>query len=172
MFMSLCCFTSSNSYRFRVVSKNLYKAMSSQSSAKVIFDSPSSLRQAIRSRIFTGQTSGQALGYAQANLCILPREYAFDFLLFATRNPKSCPVLSVLEPGMFKLGEDIDIRTDVPKYRIYRDGVLTSEVEDISPFWREDLVTFVIGCSFSFEEALQRAGMSIRHIDMGRNVPM
>jgi uncharacterized protein YcsI (UPF0317 family) len=135
------------------------------------FADPKSLRLACRDGSFTDQTSGQANGYAQANLCILPKEYAFDFLLFCQRNPKPCPLLHVLEAGEFNL-QDIDIRSDLPKYRVYRDGVLVEEVTDISNLWSNDFVTFVIGCSFSFEDALKRAGLSIRHIDQGRNVPM
>ena len=132
---------------------------------------PQEVRTAIRSGEFKNQTSGQAPGYAQANLCILPKEYAFDFLLFCQRNPKPCPLLHVLEPGTYTLN-DIDIRTDIPKYRIFENGVLTKEVHSIEEFWREDFVTFLIGCSFSFEDALVKAGLSIRHIDQGRNVPM
>lgn len=132
---------------------------------------PQELRAAVRGGKFKGQTSGQAPGFAQANLCILPREYAFDFLLFCQRNPKPCPLLHVLEPGSYTLN-DIDIRTDIPKYRVFEDGVLTKEVDSIEDLWREDFVTFLIGCSFSFEDALVKAGLSIRHIDQGRNVPM
>lgn len=133
---------------------------------------PKLLRAAIRQGLFPCQTSGQAAGFAQANLCILPKEYAFDFLLFANRNPKPCPILHVLEAGQFKLSDDIDIRTDVPKYRVFENGKLVSEVSNISDFWRDDLVTFVIGCSFSFEDAMQRAGLHVRHVDMKKNVPM
>jgi uncharacterized protein YcsI (UPF0317 family) len=135
------------------------------------FTDPKVLRLACRSGSFAGQTSGQANGYAQANLCILPKDYAFDFLLFCQRNPKPCPLLHVLEAGQFTF-QDIDIRTDLPKYRIYRNGSLDEECTDISNLWSEDFVTFVIGCSFSFEDALIRAGLPVRHIDQGRNVPM
>jgi uncharacterized protein YcsI (UPF0317 family) len=135
------------------------------------YESPKDLRLACRDGNFHDQTSGQARGYAQANLCILPKEYAFDFLLFCQRNPKPCPLLHVLEPGKFDL-DDIDIRRDVPKYRVYHDGVLTKECTNITDLWSEDFVTFVIGCSFSFEDAMGRAGLSIRHIDQNRNVPM
>ena len=130
------------------------------------------LRKSIRDGIFTSQTSGTALGFAQANLCILPKEYAFDFLLFCQRNPKPCPLLHVLEAGDFLIDEEIDIRTDCPKYRIYENGEFKEEVIDLKLIWREDLVTFVIGCSFSFEDAMQRAGLPIRHVDSGCNVPM
>jgi uncharacterized protein YcsI (UPF0317 family) len=135
-------------------------------------ESPAELRRACREGNFQEQTSGHCSGYAQANLCILPKEYAFDFLLFCQRNPKPCPLLHVLEPGEFMFGE-INIKTDLPKYRLYRNGELQGEVTNISEdIWTEDMVTFVIGCSFSFEDALVRAGLKIRHIDEGRNVPM
>lgn len=134
--------------------------------------SPQEVRLKCRSGEFSGQTSGLAPGYAQANLCILPKEYAFDFLLFCQRNPKPCPLLHVLEPGVFQLG-DIDIRKDVPRYRVFREGVFSEEVTNIGDdLWSSDMVTFVIGCSFSFEDALIRAGLRIRHIDQNRNVPM
>eukprot|EP01031_Cornospumella_fuschlensis_P028550 gene28550-34462_t len=135
------------------------------------YQTPEALRAACRSGEYGGQTAGHAPGYAQGNLCILPKEYAFDFLLFCQRNPKPCPLLHVLEAGDAKLGS-IDIRTDLPKYRVFRDGVLVSECTDISEYWQEDLVTFVIGCSFSFEDALLKAGLGIRHIDQGCTVPM
>lgn len=108
-----------------------------------MFAIPKNLRAACRSGSFAAPTAGQAPGYAQANLCILPKEYAFDFLLFCQRNPKPCPLLHVLEPGCFQLNETTDIRTDVPKYRVFEDGVLVREVHDISEIWREDFVTFV-----------------------------
>jgi uncharacterized protein YcsI (UPF0317 family) len=134
--------------------------------------SPSFLRELCRNGEFYGQTSGSCPGYAQANLCILPKKYAFDFLLFCQRNPKPCPLLHVLEPGVKILGSDIDIARDLPKYRIFRNGVLTEEVTDISSYWQDDFVSFVIGCSFSFEEALLNSGLDVRHISMQRNVPM
>jgi uncharacterized protein YcsI (UPF0317 family) len=96
---------------------------------------------------YNGQTSGLAPGYAQANLAILPKEYAFDFLLFCQRNPKPCPLLEVLSGGEYSFGNGIDIRTDAPKYRVYENGVLIEEIHDISHLWREDFVTFVIGMS-------------------------
>lgn len=119
-------------------------------------------------------TSGWAPGYTQANLMILPKAQAFDFLLFAQRNPKSCPVLGVLEPGETSgpLLPDGDIRTDAPLYRVYRDGVLETETPDITQWWRDDLVSFLIGCSFTFERALLEAGVPIAHLDQGVNVPM
>jgi uncharacterized protein YcsI (UPF0317 family) len=111
----------------------------------------------------------------QANLAILPRESAFDFLLFCQRNPRPCPVLEVLEAGQFEpdlTAPGADIRTDVPGYRIYQEGVLTAEVSTLLDHWRDDLVTFLLGCSFSFESAMTDAGISLRHQEMGCNVPM
>jgi uncharacterized protein YcsI (UPF0317 family) len=132
-------------------------------------------RRRIRSGAFTGPTSGLAAGNVQANLAILPRALANDFLRFAQANPKPCPVLAVSEPGdpgFPTLGHDIDIRTDVPRYRVWRHGELVEEPTDIKHVWRDDLVSFAIGCSFSFEEALIEDGMEVRHIACGCNVPM
>lgn len=138
------------------------------------FLEPKDIRNSCRSGKFTRQTSGQTPGYAQANLCILPSKYAFDFLLFCQRNPKPCPLLHVIEAGEYLLekNESCDVRFDVPKYRVYRDGVLVEEVGSVEKIWSDDLVTFVIGCSFSFEEALMSAGIGIRHIEEKKNVPM
>jgi uncharacterized protein YcsI (UPF0317 family) len=136
---------------------------------------PAELRAAIRAGRFDGQTSGQCQGYVQGNVVILPADAAVDFLRFATLNPKPCPVIGMSEPGSHTLpilGADIDIRTDVPRYRVWRDGVLTAEPADVRDLWRDDLVAFVIGCSFSFEEALIEDGLEVRHIRLGRNVPM
>ena len=132
-------------------------------------------RAAIRSGEFTGHTSGLAEGYVQGNLVILPELLATDFLRYCQRNPKPCPLLAVSEPGQAtlpSLGSDIDVRSDVPRYRVWRDGVLADQPTDISNLWRSDLVTFVIGCSFSFEEALLDAGIPLRHIAQNRNVAM
>ena len=136
---------------------------------------PREVRRAIRERRHTGHTAGLAPGYVQGNLCILPREYAADFRTFCDRNPKPCPLLAVSEPGdprLPSLGEDLDIRTDVPRYRVFREGKLEREVADLSSLWREDLVSFVLGCSFSFEEALMAEGLRLRYVEQGRNVPM
>jgi uncharacterized protein YcsI (UPF0317 family) len=111
----------------------------------------------------------------QGNVCILPREYAAEFRAFCAANPKPCPLLAVSEPGdprLPELGADLDIRTDVARYRIYRDGALAEEVDNLERHWRDDLVTFILGCSFSFEEALMQAGLRLRYVDEGRNVPM
>ena len=132
-------------------------------------------RSAIRSGHWTGHTSGLAEGHVQGNVVILPELLANDFLRYCQRNPKPCPLLAVSEPGealLSSLGADIDIRTDVPCYRVWRDGVLVDQPTDIRNLWRSDLVTFVIGCSFSFEEALIEAGVPLRHITQKRNVAM
>ncbi|HET8997257.1 MAG TPA: putative hydro-lyase [Acetobacteraceae bacterium] len=132
-------------------------------------------RLRIRSGGFTGATAGLAPGNVQANLVILPRDLAHDFLRFAQANPKPCPVLAVSEAGDPRfptLGADLDIRTDLPRYRVWRDGELASEPTDVRDVWRDDLVSFAIGCSFSFEEALIEDGIEIRHIACGVNVPM
>jgi uncharacterized protein YcsI (UPF0317 family) len=129
-----------------------------------------------RSRFRAGlrvPTAGWSAGH-QANLIAVPRDYAFELLLFAQRNPKACPVLDVLEPGQRSgpLLPNGDIRTDVPAYRVYVDGELVAEPSDVLEFWTDDLVAFAIGCSFTFEAALQDSGVPVRHIEQGRNVPM
>lgn len=136
---------------------------------------PSETRKLIRKGKWDKPTPGLAMGYAQANLVILPSKYAFDFLLFCQRNPKPCPVLEVLEPGQYRttfLAPDADIRTDIPLYNIYRKGKLMSVQKNIMEIWRDDFVTFLLGCSFSFEEALIRAKIPVRHLEEERNVPM
>lgn len=119
-------------------------------------------------------TAGISAGYAQANLMIVPQELAFDVLLFAQRNPKSCPILGVLEAGQTssELLAGGDIRTDVPKYLVYENGIKVAEPTDLGDYWRDDLVTFIVGCSFTFEAALMESGISVAHIDQGVNVPM
>jgi uncharacterized protein YcsI (UPF0317 family) len=133
------------------------------------------IRLTARSGTLSGPTANLAPGFVQANLAILPRQLAYDFLLFCQRNPKPCPLLGVSDAGVAiidALGHDLDIRHDVPRYRVWRDGELVDEPTDISDIWRDDLVTFAIGCSFSFEEALLSVGIPIRHIEESRNVPM
>ena len=123
----------------------------------------------------TRPTSGLAPGYAQANLVILPREVAFDFFLFCQRNPKPCPILEVLEPGKYEpvlTAAGADIRVDVSLYRIYKEGQLVSEEEELTGYWSSELVSFLLGCSFTFEAALIRAGIALRHIAEGKNVAM
>ncbi|WP_016836623.1 D-glutamate cyclase family protein, partial [Herbaspirillum lusitanum] len=136
--------------------------------------SAAGLRALCRTGAFDGPTAGYADGHVQANLMIVPREYAFDFLLFCQRNPKPCPLVEVLEPGRFepRSAPGADLRTDVPGYRIFENGVLQQEVADISAYWRDDLVSFLIGCSFSFESALVEGGIPLRHIEQQRNVAM
>jgi uncharacterized protein YcsI (UPF0317 family) len=119
-------------------------------------------------------TTGWAAGFTQVNLAIVPRDWAYDLLLFCQRNPKPCPLLDVTEPGATssELAPGADLRTDVPRYRVWRDGELADEPTDVRDVWRDDLVAFLIGCSFSFETALLEAGVPVRHIEQGRNVPM
>ncbi|WP_459614170.1 putative hydro-lyase [Bordetella sp. 2513F-2] len=142
---------------------------------------PASVQAARQARLearagrLTGPTANLAPGHVQANLAILPRELAGDFLRFCQRNPKPCPLLAVSEPGdpaLPELGLDIDIRTDLPRYRVWRDGELVAEPTDVRDLWRDDLVSFLIGCSFSFEEAMLDNGLPVRHIEQGCNVPM
>ena len=136
---------------------------------------PYEVRKLIRDKKITGQTSGMCLGYAQANLAILPKELAYDFLLFTQRNPKPCPILEVSDVGdpyLKKIAKDCNIATDIPKYRIYEKGVMTGEYDSVEQFWRDDLVAFLIGCSFSFESELLDSGITVRHIEEHKNVPM
>ena len=142
---------------------------------RMLTATPAEVRRIIRTGEFEAPTSGLCPGYAQANLIILPKEQAYDFLLFAQRNPKPCPLLEVTEVGARETAicaTDCDIATDFPKYRIYRHGELVEEVTDVADYWRDDLVSFVIGCSFSFESELIEAGIEMRHNTMGRNVSM
>ena len=136
---------------------------------------PAELRQQIRSGQHPGNTSGFAPGFVQCNIVILPADWANDFLRFCQLNPKPCPLVAASntpgDPSIPPLG-DIDIRTDVPSYRVFRDGELTDELPDITGLWREDLVTFALGCSFSFEEALLADGLEVRNVSEGVNVPM
>ncbi len=133
------------------------------------------VRRRARNGELTGPTPGLALGFVQANLVAVPRELAFDFLLFCQRNPKPCPLLDVTEPGSAEprlVAPGADLRTDVPRYRVYRHGELTDEPSDLRALWREDTVGFLLGCSFTFENALLQAGLPVRHLEMGCNVPM
>ena len=133
---------------------------------------PRAARARFRAGLVT-PTAGWCDGYTQANLLVVPRELAWDFLLFAQRNPGPCPVLDVLEPGAVAgpLAEG-DVRTDAPRYRVWVDGELAAEPTDVRHVWRDDLVTFLIGCSFTFEGALRAAGVPVRHVEQGVNVPM
>ena len=149
--------------------------ITAQQLAQLGITDPVKVREMIREEKITGPTSGMCPGYAQANLVVLPKEYAYDFLLFTQRNPKSCPVLEVSEEGdryLRRVAPGADIASEIPKYRIYEKGVLTGEYTNVESFWRKDLVSFLIGCSFSFESELLDAGIEVRHISMGCNVPM
>jgi uncharacterized protein YcsI (UPF0317 family) len=129
---------------------------------------PRAARGAIRAGTYTGYTAGIAPGFVQANVCILPRAWAEDFLLYCQRNPRPCPLIArsdVGDPRLPTLSDDLDIRTDIPRYHIFRDGEFVEEVTDIRSHWRDDLVTFALGCSFSFEEALQEAGVRLRFLE-------
>ena len=151
-----------------MTSTNLASASKAQTTAQAA-------RQLIRCGEWTSHTSGLADGHVQGNVVILPEALASDFLRYCQLNPKPCPLLAVGEPGQAhlpSLGDDIDIRTDVPSYRVWSDGMLVDEPNDIRALWRKDLVTFIIGCSFSFEEALLQAGLPLRHISQKRNVAM
>jgi len=133
------------------------------------------VRRMSRSGALVGPTAGLAPGYVQGNLAILPRDWADEFLRFCQSNPKPCPLLGLSEPGspvIPTLGSDLDIRTDIPRYRVWQNGELKDEPFDLHKVWRDDLVSFVIGCSFSFEEVLLQNDVPVRHIQLGRNVPM
>ncbi|MEJ2729083.1 MAG: putative hydro-lyase [Deltaproteobacteria bacterium] len=135
---------------------------------------PAELRQLIRNREWTTPTSGAAKGYLQANLVMLPREQAFNFLLFCVRNPKPCPILDVLEPGRTEptIAPGADLRTDLPRYCIFENGQLKEEGEDVTDVFNDDTVSFLLGCSFSFENAMLAAGLPIRNLEENKNVSM
>ena len=137
--------------------------------------SPKEIRKLIRGGQFKRPTSGAAAGYVQANLAIIPKESAFDFLLFCQRNPKPCPLIEVLEPGQVEVSvtaPSSDIRTDVPSYSVYENGNLSSEISDLTEIWKPDFVSFLLGCSFSFESALLNNGIKLPHFENGTNVSM
>ena len=136
---------------------------------------PAEVRKLIREGKLSGQTSGMCDGYAQANLVILPKDVAYDFLLFCQRNPKPCPLLEVSDVGsrlLHTIADGADIATDLPKYRLYKKGELAGEYTDVSELWRDDFVSFLIGCSFSFEGDLLATDVPVRQIEEGKNVPM
>jgi uncharacterized protein YcsI (UPF0317 family) len=135
---------------------------------------PGELRLACRGGAWRRPTAGVCDGFVQANLMVVPAEAAFDFLLFCQRNPRPCPIIEVVEAGRVEpsCAPGADLRTDLPGYRVYRDGRLAEERTDVSALWRADLVSFLIGCSFSFEEALAQAGVPLRHVEACSNVPM
>ena len=136
---------------------------------------PEAVRQAIRSGQYASHTAGLGQGFLQANLAILPERWALDFMRYCQRNPKPCPISGVSDTGnpmMATLGREIDIRTDVPAYNIYRDGKLAGSATDIRDLWQDDFVAFALGCSFTFEHALSNAGISVWHIENDTTVPM
>jgi uncharacterized protein YcsI (UPF0317 family) len=140
----------------------------------MLLDDPREARRRIRNGEYTGHTAGIAGEYVQGNLCILPRTLALDFAAFCQRNPKPCPVIGMGAPGDPSLPDlgDIDIRTDVPRYRVFKEGELVDEPTDIRRYWSDDLVTFVLGCSFSFEGAILEAGIPLQHVERDTTVPM
>ena len=134
---------------------------------------PREIRADIRRGKLNRVTAGLGSGHVQANLAVLPRDYAYDFLLFCQRNPRPCPLIEVTDVGSPEpvgVAPGADLRTDIPRYRIYKDGVLADEVTDATPFWRDDLVAFLLGCSFTFEWALLEAGIKLWHVEQGKNV--
>jgi uncharacterized protein YcsI (UPF0317 family) len=136
---------------------------------------PSQLWELVRAGQFRETTAGLCAGYAQANLVILPKSLAFEFLLFCQRNPKPCPILDVTEPGSphpIVAAPEADLRTDISGYRVYREGRLVDQPTNLSTYWRDDLVSFLLGCSFTFERALLANGIPIRHIEENVTVPM
>jgi len=136
---------------------------------------PCAVRMAARMQRITGQTAGLAPGFVQGNLVVLPVSVADEFLRFCQRNPKPCPLIAVSEPGqphIASLGEDVDLRTDLPRYHVWRDGAVVASTPSVADVWRDDLVAFVIGCSFSFEEALSADGIPLKHVSAGTTVPM
>lgn len=136
--------------------------------------SPAQLRAAFRNGALRGPTAGLAHGFAQANLVVVPGDWATEFRQFCDRNPKPCPMLDVTglgSPYPRRLAPEADLRTDLPGYLVFRDGHC-KEVLNLSSEWRDDCVAFLLGCSFSFERALMAAGVPVRHIEVRRNVPM
>lgn len=133
------------------------------------------VRRAIREGLYRGPTAGLCPERFQANLVVLPREWAFDFLLFCTRNPKPCPLVDVTDPGdpvPRRVAPTADLRTDLPRYLVWERGKRVAELSDVRDLWRDDLVSFLLGCSFSFEKELSRSGIPLRHVEEGKNVPM
>lgn len=149
--------------------------MNHESTKSLVYTEPAALRSAIRAGKFDAHTSGQCPGYAQANLAVLPKDFAAEFLRFCQLNPKPCPVLGMSEPGdprIPALGPDVDVSTDIGGYFVFRDGEMVEEVRNLKAAWRDDMVAFAIGCSFSFEEALVEAGIPLRHFEQNRGVAM
>ncbi len=137
--------------------------------------SPKQLRQRARDGTWQGPTAGCCDGYVQANLVVVPQVHALDFFTFCQRNPQPCPLIEQTEPGQFeprRSAPDADLRTDLPGYLLYRDGVVEAELQDLLNIWNDDLVAFLLGCSFTFEAALLAAGIPLRHLEQAKNVPM
>lgn len=146
-----------------------------QAVAQNALDTGVAVRLAARSGALAGPTSALAPGFVQGNLAILPKALADDFLRFCLRNPKPCPLIGVGDPGdphIPALAGDLDIRTDIPRYRVWKNGVCVDEPADIRAVWRDDLVAFVLGCSFSFEQALVADGLDVRNVSECVNVSM
>lgn len=136
---------------------------------------PEDLWELIRDEEITGPTSGMCEGFTQANLIVLPKDLALDFMVFAERNPKPCPILDVTRPGDPEpkyIGPGSDLKTDLPKYRVFKHGELVKEPTEVTEYWREDFVSFLLGCSFTFERALVDSSVPVRHREQGTNVPM
>src|SRR2546425_7717064 len=136
---------------------------------------PREIREDIRCGRLTGVTAGLGQGHVQANLAVLPRDSAYDFLLFCQRNPRPCPLIEVTDVGSAEpvgVAPGADLRTDISRYRIYKNGELADEVTDATPYWRDDLVAFLLGCSFTFEWALLEAGIRLWPVEQGENVAM
>lgn len=149
--------------------------MNAESPRSLLYSEPAALRAAIRAGKFSAHTSGQCPGYAQANLAVLPKEYASEFLRFCQLNPKPCPILGISDPGdprIPALGPDVDASTDLGGYYVFRNGEMVEEAANLKAVWRADMVAFAIGCSFSFEEALAEGGIPLRHFERGCNVAM
>lgn len=139
------------------------------------YQSAHEVRLSAREELLVGPTAGMAPGHVQANLVVLPADEASNFLRFCQANPRPCPLLGVSEPGDFRipeLGNDLDVRRDVPRYRVFRGGTVVDEPISIMSLWRDDLVAFALGCSFTFEHALMADGIPLRHVDSGTNVAM
>ncbi|MDP9651015.1 putative hydro-lyase [Paraburkholderia caledonica] len=136
---------------------------------------PRELRQAVRAGQYDGPTAGYCEGFVQANLMILPQEYAADFRKLCELNARACPLLAVSEPGNWTLptlGEDIDVRSDVPRYCLYRNGRMAEPLTHLEEVWRGDLLVFALGCSFSFEHLLMSNDLPVRHIELGASSPV
>lgn len=139
-----------------------------------MFKTPKEFRELVRMGQWTSQTAGLLSGFVQANLVVLPQEYAVDFASFCVKNPKPCPILDISSPGRYDtfLAQDADLRTDLPKYNIYRKGCLEKTVTDLIGEWRDDLVCFLLGCSHTFEHILVSAGVPLRYLEQGLSLSL